>query len=348
MNEELENEMEINPVEQAEDGGAENFGVQNEVSKEIASVSAYANMVKKELAKVIVGQKEYINGLILALFTDGHVLIEGVPGIAKTLTAKLLARTIDTNFQRIQFTPDLMPADVTGTSIFNMKKSEFEFKKGPIFSNVVLIDEINRSPAKTQSSLFEVMEEKQVTVDGTTYKMVEPFFVLATQNPIEQEGTYKLPEAQQDRFMFKLIVDYPSAEEEFMILKQFEGDIFEERINTVNPVISAKELMDCKKAISTVKIGDDLLQYIANIMDVTRNNPDLYLGASPRASLALMRGSKAVAALMGRDFVTPDDIKYISFWVLNHRIQLHPDREMEGVELKDVLKNIFESVEIPR
>jgi MoxR-like ATPase len=348
MNEELENEKEINSVEQAEEGGTENFGVQNEVSKEIASVSAYANMVKKELAKVIVGQKEYVNGLILALFTDGHVLIEGVPGIAKTLTAKLLAKTIDTNFQRIQFTPDLMPADVTGTSIFNMKKTEFEFKKGPIFSNVVLIDEINRSPAKTQSSLFEVMEEKQVTVDGTTYKMEEPFFVLATQNPIEQEGTYKLPEAQQDRFMFKLIVDYPSAEEEFMILKKFEGDIFDERINTVNPVISAKELMDCKKAISTVTIGDDLLKYIANIMDVTRNNPDLYLGASPRASLALMRGSKAVAALMGRDFVTPDDIKYISFWVLNHRIQLHPDREMEGVELKDVLKNIFESVEIPR
>jgi len=348
MNEELENNMESKEVENTSENSLDNFGVENKISKEIASVSSCANKIRQELKKVIVGQEEYINGLILALFTDGHVLIEGVPGIAKTLTAKLLAKTIDTEFQRIQFTPDLMPADVTGTSIFNMKKSEFEFKKGPIFSNVVLIDEINRSPAKTQSSLFEVMEEKQVTVDGITYKMEEPFFVLATQNPIEQEGTYKLPEAQQDRFMFKLIVSYPSAEEEFQILKQFEGDILDERLGNVETVITSKDILLCKRAIPTVKIGDDLLQYIANIMDVTRNNPDLYLGASPRASLALMRGSKAVAALMGRDFVTPDDIKYISYWVLNHRIQLHPDREMEGVGLKDVLTNIFESVEIPR
>ena len=346
--EERENNMEEPKEQSIPENNMDNFGVENTISKEIASVGDCANKIRQELKKVIVGQEEYINGLILALFTDGHVLIEGVPGIAKTLTAKLLAKTIDTEFQRIQFTPDLMPADVTGTSIFNMKKSEFEFKKGPIFSNVVLIDEINRSPAKTQSSLFEVMEEKQITVDGITYKMDDPFFVLATQNPIEQEGTYKLPEAQQDRFMFKLIVNYPSAEEEYLILKQFEGDILDERLNSVKTVISSKDINTCKKAIATVKIGDDLLQYIAKIMDVTRNNPDLYLGASPRASLALMRGSKAVAALMGRDFVTPDDIKYISYWVLNHRIQLHPDREMEGIELKDVLINIFESVEIPR
>lgn len=326
----------------------QNFGIEQSISPEIAYVAECANKVRKELSKVIVGQKEYVNGLLLSLFTNGHVLIEGVPGIAKTLTAKLLAKTLDADFQRIQFTPDLMPADVTGTSIFNAKSTEFEFRKGPIFSNIVLIDEINRAPAKTQSSLFEVMEEKQITVDGITYKLDDPFIVLATQNPIEQEGTYKLPEAQQDRFMFKILVDYPSAEEEFDILKQFEGDIFNEKLKEVKPVLKKSDIDACKKAISTVKITDELLTYIANIMHVTRNNPDLFLGASPRASLALMRGSKAVAALFGRDFVTPDDIKYISFWILNHRIQLHPDREMEGVELKDVLQNIFESVEIPR
>ena len=347
MNEELENtneeNAELTPVESQND-----FGIQNNVNQDIIEVANSANKIKEELGKVIVGQKEFINGLILALFTDGHVLIEGVPGIAKTLIAKLMARTIDTDFQRIQFTPDLMPADVTGTSVFNVKKSEFEFKKGPIFSNIILIDEINRSPAKTQSSLFEVMEEKQITVDGKTYKMEDPFFVLATQNPIEQEGTYKLPEAQQDRFMFKLLIDYPNAQEEFEILKQFEGDIFNAKLDTINAVMSSRDIIKCKTSIAKVKIGDELLRYIANIMDTTRNNPDLFLGASPRASLALMRGSKAVAALMGRDFVTPDDIKYISFWILNHRIQLHPDREMEGVELKDVLNNIIESVEIPR
>jgi MoxR-like ATPase len=286
--------------------------------------------------------------LLVALFTGGHVLLEGVPGIAKTLTAKLLAQTVKSDFSRIQFTPDLMPADVVGTPVFNMKTSDFQFKSGPIFSNVVLIDEINRAPAKTQAALFEVMEERQVTVDGTTYPMTLPFFVVATQNPIEQEGTYKLPEAQLDRFLFKVILSYPSLQEEQQILRRFSNDFSGQIKEEVKPVLSAAEIASCQRIIEQVYIREELLDYIAAIIHDTRHHPDLFLGASPRASLALLRASKAVAAMAGRDFVTPDDIRYVTFPVLNHRVILTPEKEMEGFGTREVLDDILKKIEVPR
>ena len=304
--------------------------------------------VKTEVQKVIIGQNEMIDLMLAALFTGGHVLLEGVPGIAKTLTAKLLAKTLSVDFSRIQFTPDLMPTDVTGTSVFNMKTSEFTFNKGPIFSNIVLIDEINRSPAKTQAALFEVMEERQVTVDGFTHKFAFPFFVIATQNPIEQEGTYKLPEAQLDRFLFKIKLNYPSIEQEREILNRFKDDFRIANADSVQAVLNAEDIKACLTIIEKIHIKDELINYIAQIVHNTRNNGDLFLGASPRASLAILRTSKAIAAMQGRDFVTPDDIKHVVYPVLNHRIILTPEREMEGFHTEDIIKNIIESVEVPR
>lgn len=304
--------------------------------------------IRNEIHKVIVGQDEMINLLLAGLFTGGHVLIEGVPGIAKTMTVNLLAKTLNLDFKRIQFTPDLMPADVTGTNIFNMKKGEFEFRHGPIFSNLVLIDEINRSPAKTQAALFEVMEEQQITVDGYTHKMPHPFMVMATQNPIEQEGTYKLPEAQQDRFLFRIKINYPDIHQELEILKRFESDFRQTAVNDVKPVMHLGEIEACKEIIQKVHIKEELLAYIAAIIDHTRHTGDLFLGASPRASLAIVKTSKALAAMQGRDFVTPDDIQYAAYPVLNHRVVLAPDKEMEGFEIKDVLQEIFRKIEVPR
>jgi MoxR-like ATPase len=304
--------------------------------------------VKRELSKVIVGQSHMIDLLLASLFTGGHVLIEGVPGIAKTLTAKLLAQTINLDFSRIQFTPDLMPTDVTGTSIFNVKQSEFEFKKGPIFANVVLIDEINRSPAKTQASLFEVMEEKQVTIDGTTFKMNLPFFVIATQNPVEQEGLYRLPEAQLDRFVFKIKIHYPSLEEETSILRRFSSDFTQQTTKEVKQVLSAEDILHCQSIIEKVFIKDELIQYIARITDLTRNHGDLMLGASPRASLAILRTSKAIAAMNGREYVIPEDIQAVAYPVLNHRIILTPEKEMEGTTAEDIVKEIIQKIEVPR
>lgn len=315
---------------------------------DVEPVMVRAERVKAEIGQVIVGQEDMLELLLVALFTGGHVLLEGVPGIAKTLTAKLLARTLHTEFSRIQFTPDLMPADVLGTSVFNMKSSDFTFKSGPIFSNIVLIDEINRAPAKTQASLFEVMEERQVTVDGHTYPMEEPFFVVATQNPIEQEGTYKLPEAQLDRFLFKVILAYPSLAEEQTILRRFRNDFSGVLRETVKPVLNPAEIADCQRIIEQVYIREELLDYIAAIVHNTRSNADLFLGASPRASLSLMKASKAVAAMAGRNFVTPDDIRYVSFPVLNHRVILTPEREMEGYTTREVLDDIVKKIEVPR
>lgn len=315
---------------------------------DVTPVMLRAERVKAQIAQVIVGQEEMLDQLLVALFTGGHVLLEGVPGIAKTLTAKLLARTLHTGFSRIQFTPDLMPADVVGTPVFNMKTSEFNFKAGPIFSNVVLIDEINRAPAKTQAALFEVMEERQVTVDGTTYLMEAPFFVIATQNPIEQEGTYKLPEAQLDRFVFKIILEYPSLQEEQAILRRFKNDFAGALHETVEPVISPADIADSQRLIEQVYIREELLDYIAAIVHNTRNNADLFLGASPRASLALMKTAKAVAAMAGRNFVTPDDIRYVSYPALNHRVILTPEREMEGFTTREVLDEIVKKIEVPR
>ena len=304
--------------------------------------------IKDELGKVIVGQHEMIDLLIISILANGHSLIEGVPGVAKTITAKLLAKTMDVDFSRIQFTPDLMPSDILGTSIFNIKTQEFEFKKGPIFSNIILIDEINRSPAKTQAALFEVMEERQITIDGIKNIMESPLLVFATQNPIEQEGTYALPEAQLDRFLFKINVPYPSVEEELQIL---ENEHHREDVGILEgakSVLNAKQIKEYQDLIKKIIIEAHLLKYIAAIIDNTRNNANLYLGASPRASIAIMNSSKAFAAMQGRDFVTPDDIKKVTSPVLRHRIIVTPEREMEGFTADKVIQQIIETLEIPR
>lgn len=304
--------------------------------------------VKAEIRKIIVGQEQIVDMLLAAILADGHVLIEGVPGIAKTLLAKLIARTISAEFSRIQFTPDLMPSDIIGTSVFNMKESEFEFSRGPIFSNIILIDEINRAPAKTQSALFEAMEERQVTVDGITYKLDNPFTVFATQNPIEHEGTYKLPEAQLDRFLFKVEMNYPSEEEELKILLDLHNRKNVNDLNLIKPVFTKDSLKHHRKKVSTIHIDEKVAGYITKLVISTRNNSDLYLGGSPRASISIMIGAKAIAAINGRDFVTPDDINHVIYSALRHRILLTPEKEMEGRIPDDIIKTILERVEVPR
>lgn len=304
--------------------------------------------LKDQLGKVIIGQENFIELLITAMLAKGHVLIEGVPGVAKTVTAKLFAKTLETGFSRIQFTPDLMPSDVLGTSILSSKTSDFEFKPGPVFSNIVLIDEINRAPAKTQAALFEVMEERQITIDGKKYVLEPPFMVLATQNPIEQEGTYALPEAQLDRFLFKIKVNYPNPEEEVRILQshhQRKGALPEDNIY---PVLNPERLLALQYQIQEVLVEEKLLNYIAQLVIKTRNHPHLYLGASPRASIAVMNASKAMAAIKGRDFVIPEDIKRILAPVLAHRVILSPEKEMEGITQENVIEIIANTIEIPR
>lgn len=304
--------------------------------------------IKTEIKKVIVGQDKTINQLIVALLANGHILLEGVPGVAKTLSAKLLAQTIDMDFSRIQFTPDLMPSDILGTSIFNMQKSEFEFKKGPIFSNLILIDEINRAPAKTQAALFEVMEERQITIDGHSYIMSEPFLVVATQNPIEQEGTYRLPEAQLDRFLFKINIEYPTLEEEIAIVQREHQLLDQKKLAQINKVVSPDEIIAFQKVIKEIIVEEKIIEYIAKIVADTRTNPLLYLGASPRASIAILNAAKGFAAINNRDFVTPEDIKEAAIPVLKHRIIVSPEREMEGVTANDIINQIVESIDIPR
>lgn len=307
-----------------------------------------AQRLRKELQSVIVGQSEMIDLLLTALLAGGHVLLEGVPGIAKTLAAKLLARTIQANFSRIQFTPDLMPSDVLGTTVFNMKEGAFQFKSGPIFANVILIDEINRAPAKTQAALFEVMEENQVTVDGATYSMGFPFLIIATQNPVEQEGTYQLPEAQLDRFLMRIKLGYPSLSEEQQILRRFRSDFKAVDDQLVRTILSPEQLQQFQLLVEQVFIRDELLDYIAAIVHRSRTHPDLFLGASPRASLAMLRCAKATAALAGRPFVTPEDIRAVAVSVLNHRLILRPEREMEGRLTENVIAALLTEIELPR
>ncbi len=304
--------------------------------------------VRNEIGKVIVGQEQTVDLMIAALLSDGHVLMEGVPGVAKTLTAKLLARTVSVKFSRLQFTPDLMPSDVTGTSIFNMKTNDFEYRQGPIFANIVLIDEINRAPAKTQSALFESMEERQVTVDGKTYKLDAPFMVVATQNPVDQEGTYRLPEAQLDRFLFKIRVDYPNVMQETKILEDYHARKNSLQIENVKSVMTAEQLKGYREKVYSLYVEPQLLHYIAQIVSQTRNNSSLYLGASPRASLAILTSSKAIAAMRGRDFITPDDIREVAIPVLQHRVMLTPEREMEGLTSGEIIRQLIQSVEVPR
>ncbi|RED47438.1 AAA family ATPase [Seonamhaeicola aphaedonensis] len=304
--------------------------------------------IKQEIGKVIVGQKDMVDMLIVSLLAQGHSLIEGVPGVAKTVTAKLLSKSLNVGFSRIQFTPDLMPSDILGTSVFNLKDSEFEFKKGPIFSNMILIDEINRAPAKTQAALFEVMEERQITIDGNKFKLEAPFMVLATQNPIEQEGTYRLPEAQLDRFLFKIDVDYPNLDEEVEILEREHALKDEQKTDKITSFLTAKQIADYQVLVNQVIVEKHLLKYIAELIVATRSNRFLYLGASPRASISILKASKAFAAMTGRDFVTPEDIKRAAVPVLHHRVIVTPEREMEGVTSKQIIKQIIETVEIPR
>jgi MoxR-like ATPase len=304
--------------------------------------------IRNEIKKIIVGQDEMVRLIITALLADGHVLIEGVPGVAKTLTAKLVAKSVDAGFSRVQFTPDLMPSDVLGTPVFNPQLSSFEFKKGPVFSNIILIDEINRAPAKTQSALLEIMEERQATIDGRSYPMPAPFMVLATQNPVEQEGTYRLPEAQLDRFLFKILVPYPSESEEVTILTQFHNMGNAVALDMVKPALGAKQIITLRQQIKTLVIDEKLLQFIARLIHQTRNHKSLYLGASPRASLAVMNASKTTAAIKGRDFVTPEDILDIVAPVLRHRIILSPDKEMEGITEDEVIKQIVQGMDVPR
>jgi MoxR-like ATPase len=314
----------------------------------LADLQEVVAAVRTEIGRIIVGQDRVIDLLICALLSDGHVLIEGVPGVAKTLTAKLLARTVSVGFSRIQFTPDLMPSDVTGTSVFNSKTQDFEFRRGPIFSNIVLIDEINRAPAKTQSALFEAMEERQITADGHTYPLDTPFLIVATQNPVEQEGTYRLPEAQLDRFHFKIEVDYPSLEHEIRIISEFHGRRNTIDLNTIQKILTAEQLRNLRAKVCDLHVEPNLMHYIAQIVNSTRNNSALFLGASPRASLAILTSAKAMAAMQGRDFVTPDDIKMVATPVLQHRVMLTPEKEMEGSSAKEVITQLIQQVEVPR
>jgi len=314
----------------------------------LSELQAAVGQLRTEIGKIVVGQSEMVDLLVVALLADGHVLIEGVPGVAKTLTAKLMASTFAVDFSRIQFTPDLMPSDVLGTAVYSQKSGEFEFKKGPIFSNIVLIDEINRAPAKTQSALFEVMEERQVTMDGTTYKMSYPFVVLASQNPVEQEGTYRLPEAQLDRFMFKIKVGYPSLQEEVAILLGHHERKMDNALMLVKAVLTADQLREYRLKVQEVHIEQKIINYIARIVYDTRDNASLFLGASPRASIAIMNASKAMAAVGGRDFVTPEDVREITPHVLRHRIILTPEREMEGLNPDDIIQEIIRKIEVPR
>ncbi|UNY98706.1 MoxR family ATPase [Zhouia spongiae] len=331
-----------------ENKSIENSNVQFENRIDLSELQNAVQQIKSELSKVIVGQRGMIDMLITALLANGHVLIEGVPGVAKTITAKLLSKALTVDFSRIQFTPDLMPSDILGTSIFDLKKSEFEFKRGPIFANMVLIDEINRAPAKTQAALFEVMEERQITIDGNRFTMEPPFMVLATQNPVEQEGTYRLPEAQLDRFIFKIDIDYPSVEEEVEIISR-EHELKEaKKTDKISSFLTREQIARYQKTVNDIIVEPHLLKYIAELIVNTRNNQFLYLGASPRASIAILKASKAYAAMNGRDFVTPEDIKQVAVPVLQHRIIVTPEREMEGVTAKQIVQQIIQTVEIPR
>ena len=319
-----------------------------QTSPEMKQFKEKIQQIKDECSKLVVGQEETIELMLTCLLAGGHVLLEGVPGIAKTLTAKVMSRAILADFARIQFTPDLLPSDIIGTSVYKMNKSKFKFEKGPIFSNVVLIDEINRAPAKTQAALFEVMEEKQISYDGVQHEMSFPFVVIATMNPIEQEGTYKLPEAQLDRFLMKIKLGYPDLESEISILQKFKDDVHKPDLSVINAVINPKELAEMQKIVSKVHVEDQMYKYICQLVQETRNHGKVYLGASPRSSLAILKTAKVTAAMMGRSFIIPDDIQFVAPHIVNHRLILTPDAEMEAVTPESIIKEIMAELEVPR
>lgn len=332
----------------AGEAGSESEDISFRSRLDLTALQQSIDAVKQEINSVIVGQHKMIDQLLVAILSNGHVLLEGVPGVAKTITAKLLSKTLSLHFSRIQFTPDLMPSDILGTSVFDLSKSEFNFKKGPVFSNFILIDEINRAPAKTQAALFEVMEERQITVEGSTHAMEAPFLVIATQNPIEQEGTYRLPEAQLDRFLFKISIDYPSLNEEISILQRENALQHREKLDNIKQVLSREDILKYQAMVKQIVIEPQLIEYIAKIVTNTRDNAFLYLGASPRASIAILNAAKGFAAIRGRDFVTPEDIKDSAVPVLQHRVMVAPEREMEGLSSQQIIKQIVDTVEIPR
>lgn len=317
---------------------------------ELNRVETLFNEAMDEIGKVFVGQIELVEGVLVALFSEGSVLIEGVPGLGKTLLVNVLSKVVSCDFKRVQFTPDLMPSDLTGHSVYNMQESQFHFQAGPVFTNLLLADEINRSPPKTQSALLEVMQEAQVTVDGNAHKLERPFLVLATQNPLEHEGTYPLPEAQVDRFMFKLIVDYPAPADEKDILLHYAAGRNPSRLSgfDIRPIMNAGEVLDVQTAAAQVIVEDKVVGYIVDVVDKSRNWHSVSVGASPRAGVSMLLASRTLAACRGRDFVTPDDVKEIAPWVLRHRIRLRPEAEIEGNTGDEVIAQILDSVEVPR
>ena len=331
-NEQYTNKMEENKAERTD----------------LQDFSEKITQLKKAIGNVIVGQQEAVDLLLTAILADGHVLIEGVPGVAKTLLARLVSRLIDARFSRIQFTPDLMPSDVLGTTVFNMKTSEFDFHQGPVFAEMVLVDEINRAPAKTQAALFEVMEERQVTIDGVSHRMNDLYTIIATQNPVEQEGTYRLPEAQLDRFLFKIRMSYPTLEEEVSVLQHHQENRTLVKLDDIQPLLSVRELLNMRQQLQEVYIEDSLLCYIASIVQQTRMSKAVYLGASPRAAVAMLNASKAYAMLSGRDFVTPEDIKFVTPNILQHRLLLTAEAEMEGYTALKVAQKLIDKVEVPK
>lgn len=331
-NEQYTNKMEENKAERTD----------------LQDFSEKITQLKKAIGNVIVGQQEAVDLLLTAILADGHVLIEGVPGVAKTLLARLVSRLIDARFSRIQFTPDLMPSDVLGTTVFNMKTSEFDFHQGPVFAEMVLVDEINRAPAKTQAALFEVMEERQVTIDGVSHRMNDLYTIIATQNPVEQEGTYRLPEAQLDRFLFKIRMSYPMLEEEVSVLQRHQENRKLVKLDDIQPLLSVRELLNMRQQLQEVYIEDSLLRYIASIVQQTRMSKAVYLGASPRAAVAMLNASKAYAMLSGRDFVTPEDIKFVTPNILQHRLLLTAEAEMEGYTALKVAQKLIDKVEVPK
>ncbi|MBX2950172.1 MAG: MoxR family ATPase [Crocinitomicaceae bacterium] len=335
------------PVEPVSESSSTGYGFERE-NAEIVWVAQKVNELRREFSNYVIGQHEMVELLLTGIFSNGHILLEGVPGIAKTLSAKVIAKALDIQFSRIQFTPDMMPSDVIGTSVYNMKDSSFIFNKGPVFANVVLIDEINRAPAKTQSALFEVMEERQITYDGQLYPMDFPFLVVATQNPVDQEGTYNLPEAQLDRFLFKIKITYPDLSQEEEILFRYKNQIKSTDLSAINKVFSVTDIHKVQSIVEQIIVEEHLLKYIAALVHKTRNHGNVYLGASPRASLSLLKSSKALAAIRGRDFVTPEDIQFLAPHVLNHRLILTPEAEMDGTTTEEVIAEIIEQVEVPR
>lgn len=304
--------------------------------------------LRDSIAQIIVGQTQATDLLLTSVIARGHVLIEGVPGVAKTLLARVMAQLIDARFSRVQFTPDLMPSDVLGTTVYNMKTGDFDFHPGPVFADVVLADEINRAPAKTQAALFEVMEERQVTVDGTPRAMSDVFTIIATQNPVEQEGTYKLPEAQLDRFLMKITMDYPTTDEEVEILLRHQASAAFTRVDRLEPLLTPADLATLRDAAQQVRVEASLLRYIAEIVDTTRHSKAVYLGASPRAAVAILSSAKAHALLQERDFVTPDDIKTVAPFVMHHRLLLTAEAEMQGYTPLQVAQRLIDKVEVPQ